>query len=69
MTDEQIKELFKWLDAQTYSGEPGTGGEYVRMEEMRKYLPGAIKKIMKKDDVVDVDWMQQAQRRAENGEW
>ena len=47
MTDEQIKELFKWLDAQTYSGEPGTGGEYVRMEEMRQYLPAAIDKILK----------------------
>lgn len=47
MTDDQIKELFKWLDAQTYSGEPGTGGEYVRMDEMREYLPDAIKKITK----------------------
>ncbi len=47
MSEEQLKALFKWLDAQTYSGEPGTDGEYVRMEEMRKYLPSAIKKIMK----------------------
>lgn len=47
MSEAQLKALFKWLDAQTYSGEPGTDGEYVRMEEMRKYLPGAIRKIMK----------------------
>ena len=46
MTEKQIEALFKWLDHQTYSGEPGTDGEYVRMDEMRKYLPDAIKKIM-----------------------
>lgn len=46
MTEKQLEALFKWLDYQTYSGEPGTDGEYVRMEEMRMYLPGAIKRIM-----------------------
>ena len=47
MNEKQIEALFKWLDAQTYSGEPGTGGEYVRMEEMRLYLPKAIAKILR----------------------
>ncbi len=45
MNDRQIEALFVWLNAHTYSGEPGTGGEYIRMEEMREYLPDAIKKI------------------------
>ena len=46
MNEKQIEALFKWLDRQTYSGEPGTDGEYIRMEEMRQYLPEAINKIM-----------------------
>lgn len=50
MTEEQLKALFKWLEAQTYSGEPGTDGEYVRMEEMRLYLPAAIKEIMESNN-------------------
>jgi hypothetical protein len=46
MNEKQLEALFEWLDHQTYYGVPGTDGEYVRMEEMRKYLPEAIKKIM-----------------------
>jgi hypothetical protein len=49
MNKKQLEALFKWLDAQTYSGEPGTDGEYIRMEEMRKYLPDAIKEIMEQE--------------------
>ena len=49
MNEQQIKALFKWLDDMTYIGEPGTDGEYIRMEEMRKYLPEAIKKIMEQE--------------------
>jgi hypothetical protein len=49
MNKKQLDELFKWLDHQVYSGEPGTDGEYLRMEEMRQYLPGAIKAIMEKE--------------------
>ena len=49
MNEKQLAALFDWLDHQTYSGEPGTDGEYVRMEEMRMYLPEAIKKIMEQE--------------------
>ena len=49
MNEKQIQALFEWLDHQTYSGEPGTDGEYIRMEEMRRYLPEAIKKIMEQE--------------------
>ena len=45
MTDKQIEALFTWLNAHAYSGEPGTDGAYLRMEEMQDYLPDAIKKI------------------------
>lgn len=46
MNEEQIAALKKWLWAQAYSGEPGTDGAYLRMEEMEQYLPGAIEKIL-----------------------
>lgn len=49
MNEKQLAELFEWSDHQTYSGEPGADGDYVRMEEMRKYLPDAIKKIMEQE--------------------
>jgi hypothetical protein len=49
MNEKQLAALFDWLDHQTYSGEPGTDGEYIRMEEMRLYLPEAIKKIMEQE--------------------
>ena len=49
MNEKQLEALFKWLGRHTYSGEPGTDGEYVRMEEMRLYLPEAIKKIMEQE--------------------
>ena len=48
MTDKQIEALFTWLNAHAYSGEPGTDGAYLRMEEMQDYLPDAIKKITAK---------------------
>lgn len=49
MNKNQLDALFKWLDRHVYSGEPGTDGEYLRMEEIRQYLPGAIKKIMEQE--------------------
>lgn len=47
MSKEQIEALFKWLDAQTYSGVYGTDGDYLRVDEMKKFLPATIKQIMK----------------------
>ena len=49
MNEKQMAALFEWLDHQTYCGVPGTGGEYIRMKEMRQYLPEAIKRIMEQD--------------------
>lgn len=47
MSEEQISSLMRWLQAHAYSGECGTDGPYLRMEEMEKYLPVAIQEIMK----------------------
>lgn len=47
MNEEQIKELLQWLQAQAYSGECGTDGPYLRMEEMVQYLPAELQKILK----------------------
>jgi hypothetical protein len=46
MNDEQKLELAKWLNAQAYSGEPGTDGPYLRLEELLQYLPGAVNRIL-----------------------
>lgn len=46
MTHEQIKQLVNWLYAQAYEGEPGTDGEYLRLEELKDYLPAAIDTIL-----------------------
>jgi len=47
MTETQITEFKKWLDAQTYSKAPGTFGDFLDAEEMKQYLPSAIEKILK----------------------
>lgn len=46
MTQQQIDALHKWLQAQAYSGEPGTGGDYLRLEELEQYLPAALAHIL-----------------------
>jgi hypothetical protein len=47
MTEKQIEALKQWLSYQTYCGVYGTDGDYLRVDEMEKYLPDAITKILK----------------------
>jgi hypothetical protein len=47
MTETQIAALKKWIDAQAYSKVPGTYGDFLDVDEMKQYLPGAIEKILK----------------------
>ena len=46
MTQQQIDALHKWLQSQAYSGEYGTGGDYLRLEELERYLPAALAQIL-----------------------
>ena len=47
MTETQIQALKGWLDAHTYGTAPGTFGPFLDADEMKKYLPDAINKILK----------------------
>jgi hypothetical protein len=51
MTKEQEQKLFQWLEHQAYNGRDFGIGPYLTLGEMRKYLPAAIEKILRNEEV------------------
>lgn len=47
MTEDQKRQLIKWLEMQAYSKNPIDGNPWLDFNEMVLYLPDAINEIMK----------------------
>ena len=47
MNEEMLEALNKWIDSMAYSKVPGTFGDFLDVEEVKKYLPEFIEKMLK----------------------